>query len=84
MDEEYEVPARIFEVNREHPLIVDLSHLVATHPTDQIIDLSIEQLYESALIVEGLHPNPVTMLPRIQQLLEFAVDRSLGGEDEEE
>jgi molecular chaperone HtpG len=83
MDEEYEVPARIFEVNRQHPLIVDLSLLVATNPTDRIIDLSIEQLYESALIVEGLHPNPVTMLPRIQQLMEFAVDRSLEDDEEE-
>jgi len=83
MDEEYEIPARIFEVNREHPLIVDLSQMVATHPGDQIIDLSIEQLYESALIVEGLHPNPVTMLPRIQQLIELVVDRSLGGDEEE-
>jgi molecular chaperone HtpG len=83
MDEEYEIPARIFEVNREHPLIVDLSQMVATRPGDRIIDLSIEQLYESALIVEGLHPNPATMLPRIQQLMEFAVDRSLGGDEEE-
>jgi len=83
MDEEYEIPPRIFEVNREHPLIVDLSQMVATHPGDRIIDLSIEQLYESALIVEGLHPNPATMLPRIQQLMEFAVDRSLGGDEEE-
>jgi molecular chaperone HtpG len=83
MDEDYEIPARIFEVNRQHPLIIDLSQLVATHPADRIIDLSIEQLYESALIVEGLHPNPATMLPRIQQLIEFAVDRSLEDDEEE-
>ena len=83
MDEDYEIPTRIFEVNRQHALIVDLSLLVATQPTDRIIDLSIEQLYESALIVEGLHPNPATMLPRIQQIMEFAVDRSLEDDEEE-
>ncbi|HUS94231.1 MAG TPA: molecular chaperone HtpG [Patescibacteria group bacterium] len=83
MDEEYKIPARIFEVNRDHPLITDLSKMVAFHPADRLIDLAIEQLYENALVVEGLHPNPATMLPRIQQLMEFAVERSLGSDEEE-
>jgi hypothetical protein len=34
--------------------------------------MSIEQLYDSALIQEGLHPNPADILPRIQQLLTLA------------
>lgn len=83
MDQDFEIPAKILEVNRSHPLIINLSNLVTAHPTDEIINISIEQLYESALILEGLHPNPTTMLPRIQQLMEYAIDRSLE-EDEEE
>ena len=35
-----------------------------------MINLTIEQLYDSALVQEGLHPNPTEMVPRIQQLLE--------------
>lgn len=71
LDQEYEVPKRILEVNREHPLIGDLAHLVSDRPDDPFINMAIEQLYEGALVQEGLHPNPAGMLPRIQELLEM-------------
>lgn len=74
MGREYEVPQKIFEINRRHPLIADLARLVTQHPESALIPLSIEQLYASALLQEGLHPNPVEMLPRIQQLLGIAAE----------
>jgi molecular chaperone HtpG len=70
--QDYEVPKRILEVNRSHPLVAHLAHLVANQPDSDLINLSIEQLYDSALIQEGLHPNPADILPRIQQLLTLA------------
>ena len=72
LDQEYEIPKKIMEVNRNHPLIVSLAQLLAEHPDAELINLSIEQLYDSALVQEGLHPNPVDMLPRIQELMELA------------
>ncbi|MEM7117767.1 MAG: molecular chaperone HtpG [Chloroflexota bacterium] len=72
LDQNYEVPQRIMEVNRKHPLIADLSALVAAEPDNALINLSIEQLYASALVQEGLHPNPSEMLPRIQELMQIA------------
>jgi molecular chaperone HtpG len=36
----------------------------------------VEQLYESALVQEGLHPNPAEMLPRIQQLMSLAAAKA--------
>lgn len=74
MGRDYEVPQKIFEINRRHPLIADLARLVTQHPDSPLIPLSIEQLYASALLQEGLHPNPVEMLPRIQQLLGIAAE----------
>jgi molecular chaperone HtpG len=35
--------------------------------------LIIEQIYDSALLVEGLHPDPSSMAPRVQQLIEAAL-----------
>ena len=70
--QDYEVPQRILEVNRNHPLISHLARLVTHRPQAEIINLSIEQLYASALVQEGLHPNPTDMLPRIQNLIELA------------
>jgi molecular chaperone HtpG len=72
MGRDYEVPQKIFEINRRHPLIADLARLVTEHPESELIPLAIEQLYASALLQEGLHPNPVEMLPRIQQLMGIA------------
>lgn len=72
LDEDYEVPKRIMEVNRNHPLVVSLAHLVSEKPDDELIDLAIEQLYEGALVQEGLHPDPAKMVPRIEQLLNLA------------
>ncbi len=78
LNQDYEVPQKIVELNRSHPLIVNLAHLVANKPDDAVIDLTIEQLYDSALLQEGLHPNPAEMLPRIEQLLAVAVQDELG------
>lgn len=72
LKQDYEVPKRILEVNRSHPLVAHLAHLVANQPDNELINLGIEQLYDSALIQEGLHPNPADILPRIQQLLTLA------------
>ena len=66
------MPKKIVEVNRSHPLIANLAHLVSDTPDNPLINLTIEQLYDSALVQEGLHPNPTEMVPRIQQLLELA------------
>jgi len=75
LDQQYETPKRILEVNRNHPLIGNLARLVADEPEAEVINLTIEQLYESALVQEGLHPNPVAMLPRIQKLMELAASK---------
>ena len=72
LDQKYEIPKKILEVNRNHPLIGNLARLVSSRPELPLINLAIEQLYDNALVQEGLHPNPAEMLPRIQQLLELA------------
>lgn len=72
LDQNYEVPKKILEVNRHHPLIASLAKLVSEQPDSKLVSMSIEQLYDSALVQEGLHPNPVQMLPRIQELMMLA------------
>lgn len=84
LDKEYQVPKRIFELNRGHKLIGDLANLVSQKPQDELINLAINQLYENALVMEGLHPNPTAMLPGIQRLLQLAASRAAGSPDEEE
>ena len=75
LGQEFETPKRILEINRNHPIIANLAHMVSETPEDDIIDSTIEQLYENQLLMEGLHPNPTDMIPRIQQLMEAATAR---------
>jgi molecular chaperone HtpG len=72
LDREFEVPKRILEINRRHPIIVNLSQLVTDQPEADMIDPTIEQLFENQLLIEGLHPNPSEMIPRIQKLMQAA------------
>jgi molecular chaperone HtpG len=72
LGQEFETPKRTLEINRNHPIIVNLAHLVSETPEADIIDASIDQLFDNLLLVEGLHPNPTGMIPRIQQLMEAA------------
>jgi molecular chaperone HtpG len=81
LDQNYVVPKRIMEVNRGHPLISNLAHLLEEHPDSELINLSIEQLYESALVQEGLHPNPQHMLPRIEALMLLAAEAATNGKE---
>jgi molecular chaperone HtpG len=80
LGEEFEVPKRILEINRGHPIIGNLAHLVNETPEAKIIDPTIEQLFENQLLMEGLHPNPTNMIPRIQQLMEAATESKNGGD----
>ncbi|MDX1686573.1 MAG: molecular chaperone HtpG [Candidatus Promineifilaceae bacterium] len=86
LDQEYEIPKKILEVNRRHPLIANLATLVTAEPDAPVIDLTIEQLFDSALVQEGLHPNPAEMLPRIERLMEIAAGEqapAVAAEEEE-
>jgi molecular chaperone HtpG len=70
MDRDYEVPKKVLELNPRHPILAQLSGLPVEAPLAETV---IEQIYESALLIEGLHPDPASMLPRIQALMEAAL-----------
>jgi molecular chaperone HtpG len=73
LDQDFSVPKKLLEINRGHALVKSLAQMAVHHPDHALIDLSIEQLYENALLIEGLHPNPADMVGRIQKLMEAAV-----------
>ena len=72
-EEAYAAPRKILELNRSHLVIANLARLLHADPAEPIVDAAIEQLYDNALLLEGLHANPVDMVDRIELLLEAAV-----------
>jgi len=72
MDREYQIPKKILEINPDHPI---LKQLVLLGNDNSLTDLVVEQIFESTLLIEGLHPDPAAMIPRIQQLMESALGK---------
>lgn len=69
LDKQFEVPARIFEVNPHHPIIRNLARRWAQHES---IEEMIQVLYGNALLADGIHPDPAEFVQQVQALLEAA------------
>lgn len=70
LDRDFELPKKVLELNPRHPIVKRLNEL----PEDSTLALLvIEQVYENALLIEGLHPDPAGMISRIQELMESAL-----------
>ncbi len=72
LGKEYEIPKKILELNPSHIILKNLLAQEAGSVLEQVI---IEQIYDSALLVEGLHPDPSSMVTRVQQLMEAALSK---------
>jgi len=66
MDKNFEIPKKVLELNPNHKIILGLSKLPEGDPR---FNLVAEQIYENTLLIEGLHPDPVSMVGRIQELI---------------
>ena len=71
MDRDYQIPKKVLEINPDHPILQKISQLP---DDDHRRELIVEQVFESTLLIEGLHPDPASMIPRIQQLMESALE----------
>ena len=71
MDRDYQIPKKVLEINPEHNILQKMSQL---SEDDHRRELIAEQIFESTLLIEGLHPDPASMIPRIQELMEFALN----------
>jgi len=72
MDKEYQIPKKILEINPGHPILGQICDLPEAN---DLVKTVIEQIFESTLLIEGIHPDPASMIPRIQKLMEAALDK---------
>lgn len=71
INEDFEAPKKVLELNPRHTILLKLNDMPADNDLSKLI---IEQVYENALLIEGLHSDPVGMIPRIQKLIEAALE----------
>ncbi len=72
-EEDYAAPAKVLELNRKHPIIANLALALEKNPNEPLLPAAIDQLFDNALLLEGLHANPVDMVQHIQEILAAAV-----------
>ncbi len=70
LGKEYEIPKKVLELNPSHEI---LKNLLKLEPGSELQTIVIEQIFDSALLVEGLHPDPSSMTPRVQKIIEAAL-----------
>lgn len=65
-----EVPRKVLEINPRHEILVRIAAMPEDSP---LAPLVMEQIYEDALLIEGLHPDPAGMIDRIQKIMSAAI-----------
>ncbi|EHJ47819.1 Heat shock protein Hsp90 [Solidesulfovibrio carbinoliphilus subsp. oakridgensis] len=66
------IPKKALELNRDHPLIRNLLSIYRRDAADPFLGRAVEQLYDSALLLDGYLADPHQMVARINELLSDA------------
>jgi len=69
MNKDHSVPKKIFEINKDHQLTRNLLKIYKADPADAFLGSVVEQLFESALLLEGYLNDPHHLVNRIQDVL---------------
>ena len=76
LDKDYELPVKTLELNPRHPLMHNLSGMIARGGDDMLVEAVIEQVFETALLQDGIHPDPSGMAERLNYLMQAATNSS--------
>jgi molecular chaperone HtpG len=63
------IPKKVLEVNPDHPLLRNMLTIFEKNEDDPFIDQAANQLFESALLLEGYLTDPHALVGRVQDLL---------------
>lgn len=72
LDKDYDLPVKALELNPRHPLLHNVTHLLQGDGDSALIDVVIEQVFETALLQDGIHPDPAAMADRLTALMQAA------------
>lgn len=72
LDREFELPVKTLELNPRHPLIRNLSVMIASAPGNPLIDAVAAQVFETALLQDGIHPDPAAMAQQLYLIMQAA------------
>ena len=74
MNKDATIPKKIMEINRDHALVRNLIKIYKNDVKDEHLSRVTEQLFESALLLEGYMDDAHAMVNRIENLLEKSTE----------
>jgi molecular chaperone HtpG len=80
LDREFELPVKTLELNPRHPLIHNLSAMIANAPGNPLIDAVVAQVFETALLQDGIHPDPAAMAQQLYLIMQAATASAVSAE----
>ena len=76
LEEDYVAPAKILELNRSHPIVVNLANLLSANVESSLVNPAVEQLFDNLQLLDGAYQGSVAdMVVRIQQLMAAALEK---------
>ena len=72
MQKDDSIPQKIFEINRDHPLLRTMLKLSKADPDDPQLAEMIQSLFDSTLLLDGYIKDPHALASRATKLLEQA------------
>ena len=69
MSKDTSIPKKVLEINPDHALVRNMLTIFARDEADPFIEQAANQLFESALLLEGYLTDPHALVGRVQELL---------------
>ncbi len=72
MQKDESVPKKIFEINRDHPLLRSLLHVYEKDANDPVLELMVTNMFDTSLLLDGYVGDPLELAKSLGALLEKA------------
>ncbi|MFN5929188.1 MAG: molecular chaperone HtpG, partial [Roseiflexaceae bacterium] len=73
IEKDTSAPKRKVEINRAHPIIVGVAQRLQADANDSVAAAIIAQLYDSALLLDGMPGDIASMVKRMEAIMQAAV-----------
>ena len=78
VDSNYKISKKIMEVNRKNRMIQNLARMSENPSYQSLVEKIVQQLFENALMQDGIVYDPTSMVPRLNDLMEELTKATLG------
>jgi molecular chaperone HtpG len=78
VDKEYKASKKIMEINRKNRMIQNLARMNENPSYQSLIEKIVHQLFENALMQDGIVFDPLAMVPRLNDLMEELTKAMIG------